>query len=71
MLGNGSLIFGPEALKRISKLYDTYSFELGVDLKESLKMCDVGDIFTITNIEKSFDQIYKAVSHVFTQGHFQ
>ena len=33
-------------------------------------MCDVGDIFTIANIEKSFDQIYKAVSHVFAQGTF-
>lgn len=60
--------FGPEALRRISKLYSTYSYELGVDLQESLAMCDVGDVFTIANIEKSFDQIYKAVSHVFSQG---
>lgn len=62
--------FGPEALRRISKLYNTYSYELGVDLVESLKMCDVGDVFTIANIEKSFDQIYKAVAHVFSQGTF-
>jgi len=62
--------FGPEALRKISKLYNTYSYELGVDLKESLKMCDLGDVFTIANIEKTFDQIYKAVSHVFAQGTF-
>ncbi|MBM7605560.1 agmatinase [Metabacillus crassostreae] len=60
--------FGPEAIRRISKLYTSYSYEKGVDLKESLKMCDVGDVFTIANIEKSFDQIFKAVSHVFNQG---
>jgi agmatinase len=60
--------FGPEAMRRISKLYTSYSYEKGVDLVESLKMCDVGDVFTIANIEKSFDQIYKAVSHVFAQG---
>lgn len=60
--------FGPEAIRRISKLYTSYSFEKNVDLYESLKMCDVGDVFTIANIEKSFDQIFKAVSHVFSQG---
>ncbi|MFD2043536.1 agmatinase family protein [Ornithinibacillus salinisoli] len=60
--------FGPEAIRRISKLYTSYSYEYQVDLKESLKMCDVGDVFTIANIEKSFDQIFKAVSHVFAQG---
>lgn len=60
--------FGPEAIRRISKLYTSYSYEKGVDLKESLKMCDLGDVFTIANIEKSFDQIFKAVSHVFSQG---
>lgn len=62
--------FGPEAIRRISKLYTPYSFEKSVDLAESLKMCDLGDIFTIGNIEKSFDQITKAVSHVFSQGTF-
>jgi agmatinase len=42
---------------------------MGIDLRESLKMCDVGDVFTINaNNEKSFDQISKAVSHVFASG---
>ncbi len=63
--------FGPQGMRRISALYGTYSFELGVDLRESLSMCDLGDIFTIPgNIEKTFDQISKGVSHVFASGAF-
>ncbi|HUC92950.1 MAG TPA: agmatinase family protein [Paenibacillus sp.] len=60
--------FGPQAIRRISALYQTYNYELGVDLREQLKMCDLGDVFTIANIEKSFDQITKAVSHVMSKG---
>jgi agmatinase len=56
--------FGPQAIRRISALYGTYNYELGVDLRESLKWCDLGDVFTIANIEKGFDQISKAVAHV-------
>ncbi|EQD27622.1 agmatine ureohydrolase, partial [mine drainage metagenome] len=57
--------FGPQGIRRISALYGSYSFELGVDLRESITIADLGDIFTIpANIEKSFDQISKAVSHV-------
>ena len=39
--------FGPQGIRKISGLYGPYSFELGVDLRESLSMCDLGDIFTI------------------------
>jgi agmatinase len=60
--------FGPEAIRRISKLYTPYSYEKGVDLLESLDMVDIGDVFTIANIEKSFDQITKAVAHVINCG---
>lgn len=61
--------FGPQGIRRISALYGTYSFELGVDLRESITIADLGDIFTIpANIEKSFDQISKAVSHVYASG---
>lgn len=60
--------FGPQAMRRISALYQTYNYEFGVDLREQLKICDVGDVFTIGNIEKSFDQITKAVSHVMGKG---
>jgi agmatinase len=60
--------FGPQAIRRISALYQTYNYELGVDLREQLKICDLGDVFTIANIEKSFDQITKAVSHVMSSG---
>jgi len=56
-------------MRRISALYGTYSFELGVDLRESITICDLGDIFTIPgNIEKTFDQISKAVAHVYASG---
>jgi agmatinase len=63
--------FGPQAIRRISALYGPYSFELGVDLRESITMADLGDVFTIpANIEKTFDQITKAVSHVYGSGTF-
>jgi len=63
--------FGPQGIRRISALYGPYSFELGVDLRESITICDLGDVFTIpANIEKTFDQITKAVSHVYSSGAF-
>jgi len=63
--------FGPQGIRRISALYGPYSFELGVDLRESVTMADLGDIFTIpANIEKTFDQITRAVSHVYSTGAF-
>ena len=63
--------FGPQGIRKISALYGPYSFELGVDLRESITMCDLGDIFVIpANIEKAFDQITKGVSHVFESGAF-
>ena len=60
--------FGPQGIRRISSLYTTYNFEQGVDLRESLKMCDVGDIFCPANITKSHDQITKGVAHILSQG---
>ena len=60
--------FGPQGIRRISSLYTTYNFELGVDLRESLKMCDVGDVFCPANITKSHDQITKAVAHILSAG---
>ena len=63
--------FGPQGIRRISALYTPYNYEMGVDLRESIKLCDVGDIFTIpANNEKSFDQISKGVAHVFSSGAF-
>ena len=61
--------FGPQGIRRISALYTPYNYELGVDLREQMSLCDVGDIFTIpANIEKTFDQISKGVGHVFASG---
>ena len=63
--------FGPQGIRKISALYGPYSFELGVDLRETITIADLGDIFTIPgNIEKTFDQITKAVSHVYASGAF-
>jgi agmatinase len=63
--------FGPQGIRKISALYGTYSFELGVDLRESISMCDLGDVFTIpANIEKTFDQVSKGVGHVYASGAF-
>ena len=62
--------FGPQGMRRISALYTTYFYELGVDLVEKVRMCDLGDVFTIGNIEKSFDQVSRAVSHVYASGCF-
>ncbi|MEM6459818.1 MAG: arginase family protein, partial [Planctomycetota bacterium] len=62
--------FGPQAMRRISALYTSYFYELGVDLVEKVKICDLGDVFTIGNIEKSFDQVSRAVSHVYGSGCF-
>lgn len=63
--------FGPQAIRRISGLYSTYNYEFGVDLREQLRACDLGDVFVIpANIEKSFDQIARAVSHVVEKGVF-
>jgi agmatinase len=63
--------FGPQAIRRISALYDSYSVEMAVDLQEELDVVDLGDIFVIpSNIEKSFDQIDRAVSFVVGEGVF-
>lgn len=64
--------FGPDALRHISQLSATaYNFELGIDLHESLQMVDCGDINVMpANIEKSFDQIDKAVAFVHERGVF-
>ena len=61
--------FGPQGIRRISALYTPYNYELGVDLREQMTLCDAGDVFTIpANLEKSFDQISRGVGHVFSSG---
>ena len=63
--------FGPQGIRRISAWYTPYNYEMGVDLREQITLCDVGDIFTIpANNEKSFDQISKGIAHVFASGAF-
>lgn len=61
--------FGPQGIRKISALYTPYNYEIGVDLREQMTLCDTGDVFTIpANIEKTFDQISNAVGHVFRSG---
>jgi agmatinase len=63
--------FGPQAVRNISALYDGYNLDLAVDLGQEISMCDAGDVFCIPgNIEKSFDQIDKAVSYIAGKGTF-
>jgi agmatinase len=63
--------WGPQAIRRISALYDSYCLDLAVDLQEELDLVDAGDVFVIpSNIEKTFDQIDRAVSWIVGQGVF-
>jgi agmatinase len=63
--------FGPQGIRRATNLFGTYNFEMGVDLREQLNMVDIGDVCAIPgNLEKSFDQISKAMSHVVSAGVF-
>ena len=39
--------FGPQGVRKISALYTPYNYEMGVDLREQMTLCDVGDVFTI------------------------
>ncbi len=63
--------FGPNGMRSISTLSYGYNVEFGVDLYESLKMVDAGDISVIPgNLEKSFDQIDLAVSYLHERAVF-
>ncbi len=63
--------FGPRAIREISGLHSGYNFERGVDLYESLDIVDIGDVSVIpANIEKSFDQIDKAIAYIHERGVF-
>jgi arginase family enzyme len=63
--------FGPQAVRKISALYDWYSPDFGMDLLDEITLCDAGDIFVIpSNIEKTFDQIDRAVSFIHGEGAF-
>lgn len=63
--------FGPQAMRLISGLSSGYNFEAGIDLRESLSIVDAGDVTVIpANIEKSFDQIDKALAYIHERAVF-
>jgi len=64
--------WGPQAMRAISGLGSGgYNFEMGVDLFEALEMVDLGDVSVIpANIEKTFDQIDKAVAYLHERAVF-
>ena len=63
--------FGPQGVRRISALYDGYCVDGAVDIFEELDICDAGDVFVIPgNIEKTFDQVSMAISHIYKSGVF-
>jgi agmatinase len=63
--------WAPQSVRQISALYDGYNLDLAVDLVEDLDIVDLGDVFVIpSNIEKTFDQIDRAVDHIVASGTF-
>lgn len=62
--------FGPESMRSISKLFKTYNFEEGIDLAQEIKMGDLGDIYSIHNIDRYTEQLAGAISTVIKQGVF-
>jgi agmatinase len=63
--------FGPQAMRAITALDSGFSFEMGVDIWESLEMVDVGDVSVIpANIEKTFDQIDLAIGYIHERAVF-
>jgi agmatinase len=58
-------------MRTMSSLASGYNFEMGVDLRESLTIVDCGDVNVIpANLEKSFDQIDKAVAYAHERAVF-
>jgi len=63
--------FGPQGMRRISSLTSGFNPGLGIDLWESLNLVDAGDIVVIpANLEKTFDQIARAVSYAMERAVF-
>lgn len=60
---------GPQGIRHASAQMSPFNPDYGVDLYEKMKICDVGDIYTLpANAEKTFDQITKGVGFICSQG---
>lgn len=56
--------YGPQAMRAMSGMQRGYLPDYGIDLVEALDIVDAGDVTVIPgNLEKSFDQIAKALSY--------
>jgi agmatinase len=63
--------FGPQGMRRISALTSGFNPGLGIDLWDSLRIVDAGDIVVLpANLEKTFDQIARAVSFAMERAVF-
>lgn len=62
--------FGPEGMRSISKLFKTYNFDEGIDLAQEIKMGDIGDIYSIHNLDRYMEQLAQAVNTILKQGVF-
>ncbi|RVU55050.1 agmatinase family protein [Anaerosphaera multitolerans] len=62
--------FGPESMRSISKLFKTYNFEAGIDLALELQMGDIGDIYSIHQIDREMEQLSSAISSIVKQNVF-
>ncbi|MCA1715404.1 MAG: arginase family protein [Actinobacteria bacterium] len=49
--------FGPQGIRRASAHYGPYNYEMGIDIREQLRVADVGEHREELRIEKSFDQV--------------
>lgn len=60
---------GPQGIRHASSQISPFNPDYGVDLYEKIKLCDVGDIYTLpANAVKTFDQITKGVGYICSQG---
>lgn len=60
---------GPQGIRHASSQISPFNSDYGVDLYEKLKICDVGDIYTIpANAEKTFAQISKGIGYICSKG---
>ncbi|RUS47249.1 agmatinase [Cohnella sp. AR92] len=59
---------GPLAIRKVSELYQPFHYRTGIDLRERLRLCDIGDMAVCDSVQTSFDTITDAVSRLMRCG---